>query len=984
MTNPPQDFAHQMAVEVYGSFIEKCVKTHVVTDLVGSEPHTNTADKIDIRPVRLVNISGKGGWSDDRQLRESWKQNDNISLLDHLLSVVRGALMLWLADQKKSLSIQTDIEEIQQLAYALVCIAFLHDIDKDLNLRRGQRISEEQVAERMCRYGIDDYLVEHYRSISPAAMLNYIEEVEGTQSARSPTAIDFDRRLAHVCKYIELADKLEGIFTSRKSDSGVNGVIASLGNLNHWPILQDEGLRDWKKIEIHDHLHVLLLDRFQKALSCACMEVTNQLPLIETVHDGQLLSVIPKKHANAIEERALILFLDQLPYKLRFSVNNRLACEFVGGTASWETSKKLMQHTYDWQQRNFASLLSLPKEFASQWKHKIDELFEVAGMVSSWRDGEGATVKPAFDYPGGDSYGLSMEPTHALVFLVIVLNHKDTNRKNSALDANAREKQLCELLAGTNRKLPQPLIDALDKDGRTRRIVVALWTIAEVWQLADTDLDGAEDLLNRIIGRNGLVGQWLEGNEHYPGIAEQVKDEASDFNKALIRRFHANLQKDSIQPFDSGPLDKRCILCNEPVAAIRKVSKASMAHGIKISAFSGRDRRNDHLASPSGDTHLCPTCLAESQLRQNAHKEYKGTSKLPPFISSPTTTGLFGGLVFQRNSVEVFIGLNDFNRRDVNNGIVYEGLDCQTRRIRIASLEELPNKDEKLVNWLHKVLITIQRTGRPIHIFCGLPRRHPAIFFFDSLPAWLEQLLGGNSLRIEQLDEAISNLKFFKLLSDKPGLGINWAKQLADGKQSVRIGALCVAWAQAVDRFGSADSDYSWRQIKTETQNKILSILEKNGGVIMNLKDNPDPLIQLAWLATRIQKRVNLSDSANKQILCWKIALDFYRDANGSLSNEQSALILGIAGTLEEALSRKNDAAARKHREGESLGEACITFAEHFAKNVWTKVFKSKEPTSQDQRRAAAIYRFALIEAYRQRGNAESGGDGINDNKSTE
>ena len=105
---------------------------------------------------------------------------------------------------------------------------------------------------------------------------------------------------------------------------------------------------------------------------------------------------------------------------------------------------------------------------------------------------------------------------------------------------------------------------------------------------------------------------------------------------------------------------------------------------------------------------------------------------------------------------------------------------------------------------------------------------------------------------------------------------------------------------------------------------------------------------------------------------------------NDQRQGDRTALILGLAGTLEEKLTRKNDAAAKKHRddelkrdskkgrEGETLGEACITFAEHFADNVWAGTFNSKEPTSQEQRRAAAIYRFALIEAYRERGISES------------
>ena len=136
----------------------------------------------------------------------------------------------------------------------------------------------------------------------------------------------------------------------------------------------------------------------------------------------------------------------------------------------------------------------------------------------------------------------------------------------------------------------------------------------------------------------------------------------------------------------------------------------------------------------------------------------------------------------------------------------------------------------------------------------------------------------------------------------------------------------------------------------------------------MNLKDNQDPLIRLAWLAARIQQRRSTRDSTNKQLLCWKIALNFYVGARHSTTEDRTALILGLAGTLEEELTRKSDAAAKKHRDDQPLDQACIEFATHFADEVWPKVFKSKEPTSQEQRRAAAIYRFALLEAYRERG----------------
>ncbi len=973
-----QYFAHQAAVDVYGAFLDECIIARVGQDR-GGQAATPSPGKIDGRPVRLVTISGKGGWSKEPTLAQRWSKNDNISLLDHLLSVARGALMFWMAGAPRPWSTEADLAEIKRLAHGLVCIAFLHDIDKDLQLSRGAQITATAVAERMSRYGINEFLLRHGLRISPAAMLNYIEEVEGTQAARTPAAGDYDRQIAATCRYVELADKMDGMFTSREAGAGVDGVIDSLSDVNRWPVLGDSTLKHWEKIETNDHLHVFLLDRFQRAISETSTELAGRLPLIEIVHDGRLLCVVPREQADEIRERALDRFLRELPYALEFSINNRLALEFTGGTASWRACRDLMGLTGDWGRR-FVNLLALPRLFAVQHRSKIDKLFAAAGMETSWSPlvgGAGATVKPALDHPGGDPCDLDMEPAHALTFLVISLNHNDSDRKGGAPVAEVRERELLDLLSAEGKRPPAVVTAAPAEDGRTRRILIALWTIVEVWRLAETDPEAAQELLDRVIGPKGLVGLWLEGDTTRTGLAAQIEDRASAIRDALRARFTTYLTGSPAQAADGDDAPKRCVLCNEPVAAKRKVDTASEAHGVKASAFSGRDGRNDHLVSPSGDTHLCLVCLAELQLRQKAQDEFKGGGDLPPLISSPATTGLFAALAFQRQiDSDVSMGLNELNRLDLKKGTVYDGLDCQTRRIRLARLERLPHRDAELVTQLRMTLKAVQRLGRPIHVFRGAPSRNPAIFHSDALPPWLQRLLGGDSLRIEQLPDALADLELFEHMASVDGLGIEWAKQLADSDRTVRLGALCVAWTLAIDRWGAETRKrHGWSIIRDVTRERALVLLRNIGGEPVNLKDNKDPLIRLAWLASCVQKRRSSRDSTNKQLLCWKTALDFYAGGERSVSQDPTALILGLAGTLAEELTRKKDAAAAKHRDDRPLNDACIDFASHFANEVWSSVFQSREPTSKSQRRAAAIYRFALLEAYRERGIAESASD---------
>ena len=88
------------AVEkVYNEFLEEVVEKYVLKERVGSlgereRKEINKGKSQNILPVNLMSISGKGGWSDDPELAERYAKNTNVSLLDHLLSVTRGAMTL--------------------------------------------------------------------------------------------------------------------------------------------------------------------------------------------------------------------------------------------------------------------------------------------------------------------------------------------------------------------------------------------------------------------------------------------------------------------------------------------------------------------------------------------------------------------------------------------------------------------------------------------------------------------------------------------------------------------------------------------------------------------------------------------------------------------------------------------------------------------------------------------------------------------------
>ena len=53
---------------------------------------------------------------------------------------------------------------------------------------------------------------------------------------------------------------------------------------------------------------------------------------------------------------------------------------------------------------------------------------------------------------------------------------------------------------------------------------------------------------------------------------------------------------------------------------------------------------------------------------------------------------------------------------------------------------------------------------------------------------------------LSNLTKPLSKLELFEKMAEANGLGIEWARQLAD--PTTVLGALCVAWALAVDRRG--------------------------------------------------------------------------------------------------------------------------------------------------------------------------------------
>ena len=137
-------------------------------------------------------------------------------------------------------------------------------------------------------------------------------------------------------------------------------------------------------------------------------------------------------------------------------------------------------------------------------------------------------------------------------------------------------------------------------------------------------------------------------------------------------------------------------------------------------------------------------------------------------LSSPSTIGLFGGLLLNQDKAQQSLGIYDLSRQQIKKGKVYRGWEIYRSRHRMLRYERMPERLEDQINLLEMLLRASLRIGRPLHLFRGLPTTQRDFFYSDTLPVILQNLLGGSSLRLEEIPEAIDKLTFAQDLLNVP------------------------------------------------------------------------------------------------------------------------------------------------------------------------------------------------------------------------
>lgn len=919
--------ATELVARVYDEFLAQVVERHVLEDRLGplSAKHKEAIDQgklIDIRVPRLMAISGKGGWHEDPEKRQGYFKFLNITSLDHFLSVVRGAMLLYALD---CLERPPDMDEarLKKRLVVIAVLAFLHDIDKILELDRGRELRLEDIEAVLQRYGIPAFL--EHAGIEPltADQIRYlIENVEITEAGRHFPKVLPPQDFEPLVKYVRLADKLDGAWLS--SDPEIGGVNGVLRRLQGDQTLHSQLLRHWKVLDLFDPHHPFLLDELQRWLSLMSIRIAGVPPLIEVHQDGRLFMLLPDRDYDEIVNRSIERLCRDLPFKLELSISPRGLPVLLNGKPGHEDLRVWLD---DVPARELGRLFLMKSSLQDELTQRLDQLLGKLGLSPRWPKQSGALTTPYPDPSVLDEDARRRLKDAAHLALLMNLN---LDIPKGVPDYAGRERALLE-------RLPEPRLDWLEsvQDPASRRTLTALWATAA----AESD----PALHDAIWGDDGLLKEWLEGTDGQPGLNQFITGRGGLVAERVAQRLRQLLLHQRVVAADETATG-RCLFTDEPVPFDDTIDQALGLYEVRVSAFSGRDNRPESLTLTSGHINVSPVSIAEHKLRAKAHEQQGGKPDgVPVLISSPATLGLFGGLGLRSDRSMASMSIYDLSRQDVKKGI--RGLEHYRGRYRIARFERLPEKTGVQVNQLRLLLQACRRVGRPFHVFRGLPTTQLAFFYYDAMPRLLEELIGGNSLRLEQIPEALKHLETAHTLLETNGLGYEVLRLYAN--QKTRFQAICLACCHLRDS-GKDPGEL----------NNAYFIYRENH--LMSTQDAA--LVRFGESAAKIQRRP-IKPAHNEEMLVFNLCLEFALDARSLGLTDETSLINGIASTLEVNLTRKDKAAARQHRDDIPLRAGCLDVAEQFVREVWLGVLNGRPPTQRARRILGSIYRMAFLQA---------------------
>lgn len=950
---------------VYESFLEDVVRQGVFSE----EQRTRGAGRplgdkakraidkgegIDVRAPFLATVSGKGGWIRGPEF-DRRKPFMNVTLIDHLVSVVRGALVFAEIDLR---AVGVPENELPARLARVAAVAFLHDADKMLQRDRQMEIRPADVEGLMRDYGVVRFLAKFGQALGAERMTSLIDQVETTRANRMrPGAPILSLQEVRDCAYVMLADRLDGAYLdTRKGGDYVVRELEAFKNDN----LRSNALGDWRALRIVSPHTPFLLDELQGHFSIACEDHHGHPPLIEVHHDGELLLVAPSKGFDEVFSKAVDNLAKAFDLDPRVNISARGMPDILDGGRDLcdvrehlkendRTAGKALQISVD---------LVRPVADATTIKSRIDDIFAPFGVAPVWPDLDRSSarlVSPWSAHHEKDDERNAFLPDAATVAVALACKAPQPARKLNVPDARARERELVKLLTQSGVPIPAWLLD-LTHDISRRNLLSALAAASAI-------NDGA--LHEALLGDDGLVNLWLRGRGNRQGLLDKIDNPGLHMAAAAQKWFRAAAQGCLLRADDENA-EGRCHFTNAPVPRNSRIDLSTGLYGVKVSAFSGREGRWESFNSPKRETLVSPLALAEHRLRSIRVRRSGGQPDVPILISSPTSAGLFASLVYVHDELPLEFSLFDALRADNRRSdrLVFRGMENFSRRCRIGRYESLPNRmasrdrDVGIITFVKMIFETAQRIGRPIHVFRGLPRPDPGFVSFDFLPEHLVAALGGMSFRIEQIPPKVHLLRIVEEVASTTNLGLDLATYIADPES--RFAAACDA-VMRIDRMDEGKAD-----ARSFLQHSLLNLLEDEETMST---ESDDVIVRFAESMSHVQRAPIRSDGDTVPEMGLREALDAVEVAGQLGQISRDSLIPAVMGSLEKELARKNLFSSRTTRKDSPLESSLLSAAEIFVDDVWPKAFGKTSPSSRQRRIALAIYRMSFKRAARGAGD---------------
>lgn len=908
---------------------------------------------VDVRPVRLMSISGKGGYSIDPARAAHFANWTNVSLLDHLASVARGATTIVALEYAQARAESGfdpgDSMDMPRLLGLSMAVGFLHDANKCLDdgVRNNTEVSVDEVSLLIERYGIDAYLNNRgWPVLSPDAWAPMLRDLlRGSEVNQSDEDVRracedvahlghsigaqlSDMDIERAVRAVRRADRLDGAWLR----GGVDDMLKEMEEMGN------EDLGSWSTLVLREPHLPFLLDRLLLALERQCVEEMGLPPPVLSHMDGDLVALLPSPLPEGFFSRTLERLSSLLPFGLDIKLNAKKGLAIIGGQPSWE---RLVAHMRDLgrrqETRKCMELMAVHKDFANPasfgllraaWS-KVD-LGHLIGAPTSGTVGKYDLLIPpaqletllvrahASSSPWGDLFA----PLQALAASLLAepTKHRDT------LTPTARLAAFEAFLERQGWAVPEEL--AWDKPETFTNAVRLVF-----WAVPHAALSGrVSELWN--FGRALLTGYSpedpIELQDHKRGLTALFppawQDEAL---KQLKERWVAMAEgRPVVLPTEEeGP---RCLFLDSPLPPdTSKIGTQFGLYQVKASAFSGRSGRPDNLTSAPASpcNFVSPIMRLEHALRQADFSTLGHQGKgVALTVSTPLRSGLFAGIRALSDELASFenkpIDVSTFEllTEDTKKSFV-ETLPLVMEQVlpktgcRLSRFESLPSRLEDRVKFYLRWAQAARRFGRPVHLFRGVARPTKAYFAIDTLSRELEGWLGGREWRLEQIPDLIERLRLAVWVMDKSGggPGLAWFQRLVDPTTQW----LVAAWLLNRDSFSD--------------NLLLMSIIDHHLENPMSHNNTAPVMKQLAAHNAAFQsiRGAFYKLSNNERALVWNQARELWeKHRDNHLETAISAQDF-VAGGLSDLLSRKG-----KLVESASAREALNEFSRLFVENA--------------------------------------------------